>query len=175
MAEKNTSRQPTKKVERLFKWNPVAVVEKYDQDGNLYETVRTEGNGLTNAGIARLADLIIGGGAAALDDAHVRLGVGDSNTAFNPTDTGLGGSQFYQTMTATYPSISGSQITWRAEFTDTQANFTWECWGLDVDEGGSPSAGATPDELFNRKVFNFGTKSGGTWSLTVTINIAQPS
>lgn len=159
----------------VFKWSPVAVVKKYDNSGKLYETVRAEGNGLTDAGVARLTALLIGDPVVALDSSHVRIGVGDSTSAFSPSDTNLGSSQFYQVMSPGFPDIDGSVVTWKCEFADAEANFSWECWGLDVDASGGVSAGATPIELFNRRVFNFGIKTGGTWSLAVTINITQPT
>lgn len=166
--------QTKRRAPQSIKWRPVATVEKYDSNHNLFETVRCEGNELTNAGVARLTELVIGEtGTEALDASHCRLGVGDSDAAFDPTDNSLGANEFYEVMVSGYPNIESNQILWRVEYGDTDANFTWASWGLDVDDAGSVTAGATPVELFNRRVFNFGTKSGGTWALTVTVEFAQ--
>lgn len=157
---------------RIAIWRPVATVRKYDKDGNLYETISSEGNLLTDNGISRISDLLVGNSSSPLDLDHARLGVGDSSTPSSPSDSSLGTNEYYGVLDDE-PTIEGSTINWRTEFGDSDANFEWACWGIDVDDNGSVSASDTPAELFNRKVFNFGTKSGGTWSLSVTISIAQ--
>lgn len=154
-------------------WRPVATVRKYDTSGRLYETVSCEGNELTTVGLNRVADVLIGS-SQALTNTATRLGVGDDDTAFDPSDSGLGTNERYAVMEATYPSVDTDEITFQAVFEDAEANFAWECWGIDVDDSPPAADGDTALSLFNRKVFNFGIKSGGTWTLTVVVGLTSP-
>lgn len=159
-------------------WRPVATVRKYDNTGRLYDTISCVGNEITAAGLERVADLLVGGGTyAALTATTVRLGVGDDANAFDPGDTDLstGSNQRYATMEAGYPSVDGDEITFQSIFEDSEANFAWNCWGLDVDDTPTASDGNTALSLFNRKVFSFGIKSGGTWTLTVVVGMSATS
>lgn len=157
-------------------WHPVATVRKYDIFGDLYETISCEGNELTTIGLNRVADVLVTGSGGSFDpltNTTCRLGVGDDDTAFDPGDTSLGSSERYATMEATYPQVSGDEITFQSIFGDTEANFAWECWGIDVDDSPPASDGNTALSLFNRKVFSFGIKSGGTWTLTVVVGMSS--
>lgn len=179
-----------------FRWNPTAVVEKYDQDAvraviertgvlnpsadllaryvQPYDVIRVEGNALTTAGKNRLSDLIIGANANTLDASRVRLGVGDNAAAFAVGDTALstGSNQYFRVMDATFPSQAAGVISFKASFGDTEANFGWQCWGLDVGTPTVASSGSVNTPLVNRKVSSLGTKAAGTWALTVTVTIA---
>lgn len=157
-------------------WHPVATVCKYDDNGNLYETISCEGNELTTAGLERVADVLVNGSSGSLKPlttTAVRLGVGNSSTAFDPSDTDLGSSQRYATMESGYPSVDGDEITFQSVFGSNEANFAWECWGIDVDDTPPAADGNIPLSLFNRKVFSFGIKSGGTWTLTVVVGMSS--
>ncbi len=158
-------------------WYPVATVRKYDRDGNFIEEVTSKGNLLTESGRARLADLLIGEGTGPLASDNVRLGVGSDDTAADSTDTNLSlfNEEYYQLMDVGFPSSTNGVLTFAATYEDDEANFLWQCWGLDVDDAGSVIAGDTPVDLFNRKVFNFGEKDGGTWLLTVTVSSFNPN
>lgn len=158
-------------------WNPVATVRKFDRDGKLIEEITSEGNLLTASGRSRLADLIVGEATGDLAEGFVRLGVGDNQDSADPANTNLseGSNEYYQIMDEDFPDSTDGVVTFVATFDDDDANFSWQCWGIDVDDAGSVVAGSTPVDLFNRKVFNFGEKDGGTWQLTVTISAFTPS
>lgn len=154
-------------------WHPVATVRKYDEKGRLYETISCEGNELTTAGLNRVANVLVDGGNQALTETACRLGVGNDDTPFDPSDTDLGTSERYATMESGYPTVNGDEITFQSVFEDSEANFAWECWGIDVDTTPPASDGDTAISLFNRKVFSFGIKSGGTWTLTVVVGLSS--
>ncbi|NIR93237.1 MAG: hypothetical protein GWO08_06045, partial [Gammaproteobacteria bacterium] len=133
-----------------------------------------KGNIVTTDGQNRAANLLAGVADVPLDSTAVRIGVGDDNTAASASDTNLSGDgdEYYQVLDATYPQVSGNSITFRSTYSETDANFFWESWGIDVDDTQTVSASATPNELFNRKVFSFGEKTGGVWTLTVTVSLS---
>jgi hypothetical protein len=180
-----------------IRWNPRAVVSKYDDDqvrytnhimGGVnaprdpngddlarhckpYEVIEVEGNLLTTAGLTRITGLIIGTLSTTLDSTRVRLGVGDSATAAVVGDTDLGTNKYYRVMDATYPQASAGVLTFQGSFGSSDGNFAWQCWGLDVGTA-TVSSSATVATLCNRKVSSLGTKSAGTWVLTVTVTFS---
>lgn len=157
--------------ERLT-WQVEVEVQKFLNDealrrGEAYEVVRRKGNLLLNEGIAELLDLLIAAGTpTAYNNGNARIGVGNSNTAAQATDTGLlGGSTAFRAMEATYPSRSAQTVTWRALFGSGDGNFAWEEWSIDN--------GVTANKNLNRKVEALGTKAAGTsWQMTVTVTIS---
>lgn len=168
--------KPRKKAEGLG-WFPVATVKKWDRDGNFIEEITSKGNLLTSSGRARLADLLIGEATGPLAAGNVRLGIGDDANVADASDTNLSETtnEYYQVMDVGFPEATSGVITFVATFADDDANFSWQSWGIDVDDVGSVVASSTPVDLFNRKVFNFGEKDGGTWQLTVTVSAFTPS
>lgn len=176
-----------------IRWRPASLVQKFDRDqvawvrgktGLLepdcdtllryvkpYEELYNEGNLLTTAGLDRITKRITGVTATALDATNSRLGVGDSSTAAAVGDTSLTGTtnSYFRLPDATYPTQSNGVLTWKASFADTEANFAWNCWGVD---GGIANGQAATAPLVNRKVQSMGTKSSGTWALTVTITLS---
>ncbi len=130
-----------------------------------YEVVPIHGNLLLNEGITRLQNLLIGGGGIAFSNAAAYLGVGDSATAENATQTGLQAAvnKAYVAVAATYPQISSQTTTWRGVFDGATANFHWQ--EFTVANGNSDAA-----ENLNRKVSDQGTKTAGqTWTLDCQI------
>lgn len=160
-----------------IKWNPICIVRKYDNDGNFIEEVRSEGNILTTAGMARLVALVASEPAGSppvnLNEDSVRIGVGDDDTPAEATDTSLGTNEWYQVLESGYPETDGSTISFHVVFGVDDGNFTWSSWGIDVDDTETVVSGDTANELFNRKVFQFGTKDGGIWDVTVAVNFAS--
>lgn len=134
-------------------------------------------NALTTAGLARLTSLLTAGGGQALTATACRLGVGDSSTVFAAGQTDLQASagsthRQFNVMDATYPSISGGVITFKATFATGEANFVWNEWCVDV---GAPTVtqGTTVNALMlNRKVQALGTKASGSWALTATVTLS---
>jgi hypothetical protein len=174
------------------RWKPTAVVSKYDDDQvayvsrlagpnpdgaslsrycTPYETIESEGNLLTTAGVTRITGLIIGTLSTTLDSTRVRLGVGDSATAATVADTDLGTNKYYRVMDATYPQAAAGVLTFTSSFGSSDGNYAWQCWGLDVGTA-TVTSSATVATLVNRKVSSLGTKSSGTWVLTVTVTFA---
>jgi hypothetical protein len=158
-------------------WNVLTRCEKWFDSRDFAggaspdEMVEKYGNLLLNAGITRLLNLLIGSGATAFNNTNSRLGVGDSSTAAAASQTDLQGTnKFFMTMDATFPTVSGQQVTFKATFGTGDANFAWQEWGID---NGSSSGATGTAPLLNRKVESLGTKtSGGTWVLTTTITIS---
>lgn len=126
------------------------------------------GNCLLNEGIQLLEDIIAGldTTSAKWDNANAHLGVGDGTTAESASQTGLQGTnKSYKGMDAGYPSRSNQTLSWRATFGDSEANHDWQEFTVvnSSDDSG---------KNLNRKVENKGTKSGGSWTLTLQVTIS---
>ncbi|TAH58214.1 MAG: hypothetical protein EWM48_02095 [Sphaerochaeta sp.] len=122
---------------------------------------------LTNAGRNFIANAIINNGSPTFfTNANAHLGVGDSNTAFAATQTDLVATtnKLRKAMDATYPQITGNVITFKSTFGSSDANFTWAEWGV----FNASSAGT----MLSRKVEALGTKTTGTWVLTITETVS---
>jgi len=121
---------------------------------------------LTNAGRDLIAQAIIGEAITAFDNANAHIGVGDSTTAFAATQTDLQAAtnKLRKPMDASYPQRTGNAIDFRATFGTSDANFTWNEWGV--------FNAATGGVMLNRKVEALGTKtSAQSWQITVTDTI----
>jgi hypothetical protein len=101
-----------------------------------------EGNCLLNTGIDEMWDLIAGDSANHFDNSGARIGVGDSSTAADASQTDLqaASNKTYKAMESGYPTTSSQK--------------------------------ATFGKCLNRKVESLGTKSGGTWTLEVSITLS---
>lgn len=136
------------------------------------ESLTIEDNGLLNAGITALLDLLAGGGTyPAFNNANANLGVGDSNAAFSAAHTDLQAAvnKLFKGMDATYPQVAAQTITFRATFGAAEANFAWE--ELGVKNGAGAISGTV--KLLNRRVASAGVKANGsTWTLTLTITVS---
>ena len=127
-----------------------------------------KGNVLLNEGIDELWTIICSSGGTKFDNASAYLGVGNSATGEQATDTGLiGASKLYKVMDGSYPTYGTSQLAvWRSTFASGDANFAWE--EFTVANGGSDG-----DKNLNRKTSSEGTKqSGQVWELTLTITLS---
>jgi hypothetical protein len=133
-----------------------------------YEVIEGEGNCLLNSGIDEIWDLVTGAVSGAdhiFDNTHAQIGVGDSNTAADATQTDLQASsnKTYKGMESSYPISTGQKATFKASFGDSEANYTWNEWVVKQQ---------TSAKCLNRKVENLGTKSSGTWTLEVDITLS---
>jgi hypothetical protein len=153
------------------KWQPRWKIEKFLNDEDVlnnkpYEIDEWDGNVLLNEGITAMLTLIIGGAETAYSNANAELGVGNSSTAANSTQTDLqGASNEWNAMDASYPQVSGQIVTFRSTFGSTEANFAWEEFSV--------RNGSVANKNLNRKVTSKGTKaSGETWILTLTIELS---
>ena len=149
-----------------FKGDFKTLEEALKAKAELLETLEFEGNLLLNEGIDEMWDLITGAGGTAYNNTNARIGVGNSNTAAQATDTGLlGGSTAFKAMDGGYPTSTTQKATFRSTFGSADANFAWE--EITVDNG------SAPDKNLNRKVQAMGTKAGGTtWVATLEITLS---
>jgi len=145
-----------------------------------YDVIEGEGNQLMFGGVSILWQFALGNGTTTADqtltylnNARAALGVGDSTTATARTQNDLQAAtnKFRKAMDATYPqhtdatTAGADTITFRSSFATGEANFAWQEWAV------FNSATAATGRMLNRKVESLGTKSSGTWTLTVTIQI----
>jgi len=133
-----------------------------------YEVIEGEGNCLLNTGIDEIWDLVTGavsGASHIFDNAAAQIGVGDSNTAADATQTDLQAAtnKTYKGMESGYPTSTSQKATFKASFGSSEANYTWEEWVVKQ---------STSSICLNRKVESLGTKSTGTWTLEVEISLS---
>jgi hypothetical protein len=130
-----------------------------------YEVINGEGNCLLNSGIDEIWDLVCGDATNQFNNAGAQIGVGDSNTAANATQTDLQAAtnKTYKGMDSGYPTSTTQKATFKASFGASEANYTWNEWVVKQ---------VTSGKCLNRKVENLGTKTGGTWTLQVDITLA---
>jgi hypothetical protein len=130
-----------------------------------YEVIDGEGNLLLNSGIDEMWDLIVGDSANHFDNTNAQIGVGDSTTAADATQTDLQAAtnKAYKGMDTGYPMSASQQATFKASFGDSEANFAWNEWVVKQ---------ATSGNCLNRKVESLGTKTSGTWTLEVNITLS---
>ena len=133
-----------------------------------YEVIEGEGNCLLNTGIDEIWDLVTGavsGASHIFDNAAAQIGVGDSNTAADATQTDLQAAtnKTYKGMESGYPTSTSQKATFKASFGSSEANYAWEEWVVKQ---------STSSICLNRKVESLGTKSTGTWTLEVEISLS---
>ena len=133
-----------------------------------YEVIEGEGNCLLNTGIDEIWDLVTGavsGASHIFDNAAAQIGVGDSNTAADATQTDLQAAtnKTYKGMESGYPTSTSQKATFKASFGSSEANYAWEEWVVKQ---------STSAICLNRKVESLGTKSTGTWTLEVEISLS---
>lgn len=131
-----------------------------------YEHIERDGNLLMTAGATILWNLLIGAGGTVFSNANAYLGVGDSTTAASAgqTDLQAATNKLRKAMDATYPQVSTNTCVFRSSFGSSDANWAWAEWAT----FNASSSGT----MLNRKVEALGTKSTGTWTLTVTLSLA---
>jgi len=130
-----------------------------------YEVIEGEGNCLLNTGIDEMWDLITGASSNHYDNSNAQIGVGDSSTAADPSQTDLqaASNKTYKGMETGYPASSSQKVTFKSSFGASDANYAWNEWVVKQ---------STSAICLNRKVESLGTKSGGTWTLEVTITLS---
>lgn len=152
------------------KWTIKRYANKEEhRKGNNYSESIIEGNLLLDAGATNILELITGNGTPVVwNNANARIGVGDSSTAEDSSQTGLvaATNKAWVAMEATYPQVSGQTATWRAVFDGTTANFDWREFTI---VNTSDDTGIN----LNRKVSSQGTKaSGQIWTLDFSITLS---
>lgn len=162
-------------------WKVRTMVEKFDGDYTAeeiaargikpVEVFHERGNLVTNAGIQRIIDQLIGATTAPYNNTNCRLGVGNSSTAASAGQTDLQASagssnRQFKMMDSTYPSRSSQTMTFKATFASGEAQFAWNEWCIDK---GTADGTTVTAPMLNRKVSSMGTKGAVSWALTVTI------
>lgn len=116
---------------------------------------------LTAAGLKYITNAIVGQGTP-FNSANAYLGVGNGREAFNPAQTDLQGTSIRKKVDSGYPIVTAPTLTFKATFEPTEANFSWNEWGL--------FNAATGGVMLSRTVQSIGTKnSTQTWILEVDI------
>jgi hypothetical protein len=134
-----------------------------------YEVMEGEDNCLLNAGIDEIWDLVTGavsGASHIFDNAAATIGVGDSATAANATQTDLqaAANKTYKGMEAGYPTSASQKATFKSSFGSSDANYVWNEW---------VAKQSTSAKCINRKVSAMGTKAAGsTWTLEINITLS---
>lgn len=134
-----------------------------------YGRLEGEDNCLLNSGINEIWDLVSGvvsGTGHIYDNTKAQIGVGDSNTAANATQTDLQAAvnKTYKGMEGGFPTSASQKITLKSSFGSSDANYEWKEWVVKQ---------STSAKCLNRKVDAMGTKaSGSTWTLEVTITLS---
>lgn len=149
------------------------IIEKYPE--RFVGSEKVEGNVALREGLYLLTGIISGidTTSAKWDSSNAYIGVGDSSTAENASQTGLlGTNKAYAPMDAGYPRRATSAndaeqfVEWRATFGADEANFSWQEFTV---VNASSDAGVN----LNRKVENKGTKvSGETWTITLRVTFS---
>jgi hypothetical protein len=145
------------------------------------EEVVIRKNLLMFGGVSCLWECLIGNGTTAaganltfFNNANAAVGVGDSTVAAAATQTDLQAAtnKTRVAMNASFPQhtdgtvAASNTITFQSSFGSAVANFSWN------ETAVFNSATAATGRMLNRLVQSFGTKSSGTWAMTVQITIS---
>lgn len=147
----------------LVQWRCVSKLSKYREDiepyrgkeaefyklFKPYEVIEMEGNALLNAGIDLIWDLVTGTSAAHFDTANFKVAVYIVDTWVNGVSDGG------------YPTSSAQAVTFKASWTGASGDGVWSKWRV-----------TNGTIAMNEKTEALGTKSGGTWTLEVSITLS---
>lgn len=136
---------------------------KASRDVAPWEVVEGDYNAMVDAGINAALLLLVGGGGTAFNNANAYLGVGSSTTAWATGQTALTTQLARVAMKATYPVTGSKKQTFASDFTGATGDGAWQEWGI--------FNAAAAGTMLSRKVESLGTKSGGTWTLTVDFSL----
>lgn len=149
----------------LARWTPKWTIFKYDEKGTLYEISVITGNKLLNVGINEIWDLLTGVSSNHFDNTNTLIGVGNSSTTADASQTDLlGTSKTYKGMDAGYPTSGTSQkFVCRSTFGADDANHDWQEFVIKNNASG---------KVLNRLVSNQGTKAQGqTWVIIFEVSL----
>lgn len=168
----------------FYNWRCISTVEKwskaaYDAGAPPEEVLTQVGNLRLIGGASIIWQRLItkapstsstGAALQALSTDNAKIGVGTSTATASKTQTALQAASTakkYKGMSTGFPShtdatgsTSAQSCQFKASFTSTEANFAWREWAVANSSGG---------RHINRAVGNLGTKTTGTWTLTVTL------
>ena len=133
------------------KWHCSTVLKKYgENETEPYEVRTIEGNALETAGITAMWDLIVGGG---VKDAF--------NQANSTLEVYAGGSYVAGSLDGASPETISNGKKWKASWAGASGDGAWTKWKI---------TNGTDD--LNEKSEALGTKSGGTWTLEVSVTLS---
>ena len=165
-------------------WHCEATLRKYTQhqyDNGLlpYQTVQNLSNVPTIGGISLLLERGItlapstsatGAALQALSSGNASIGVSTSTAAASKSSTALAGSPVWSSHTSGDPhtdsiaSTAAQTMTFKGSWGTTQANFAWRSWAV-------ANSTVSGYRMVNHALQNLGTKTTGTWTLTVKLSI----
>lgn len=134
-----------------------------------YEVVSTGQNIILDGGANEILKIICGTGGTVYNTSNAKIYVGTDTTSENASQTGViasGGNKAYANMDSGYPKVDGRTATFRASFSEGEANFAW-------NEASITNGTGVGSVAMNRKVSTMGTKNGGTWTLQLTISLVS--
>jgi hypothetical protein len=148
------------------------------EDGQAY----SDGNLVTTQGLTVIWRLATGGGGTTLINTTTRLGTGNGSGTAAAGDTDLSAAagsanRWFQIMDSTFPSFATNVLTAKATWATGDGNYAWNEWGLDVGTATVASSNAVQAVSGNNGLFShktsaaLGTKTTGSWVLTVTVTI----
>ncbi|MDD3492973.1 MAG: hypothetical protein PHZ19_05715 [Candidatus Thermoplasmatota archaeon] len=132
----------------------------------------SHGNLALTAGLDVLCLLLIGNVNCQPYGATSRILVGDGTTPAAQEQTALQGeNQAAAVMTPGYPMVDQPRaVLFQASFSEDEANFAWEEWGIDNGVDAEIGSGFG-EKLLNRKVEYRGTKNGGVWVIQTRVQL----
>jgi len=136
------------------RWHCHTVLKKYREDRleditEPYEIRTIEGNALKAAGITEMWELIVGAAATAWNHANSTL------------EVYTGAAYEAGTLDGASPETVSGGKKWKASWAGSDGDGEWTKWKV--------TNGETD---LNEKTEGLGTKSGGTWTLEVSITIS---
>ena len=159
---------PENRISRLLKSGMLLSEAKLLYPEDYKGEVSWRHNTALNEGLQELIDIICGLGAPTTwAHANASLGVGNGETAVDPSQTGLqGASKAYAVADATYPARVNRTAEWRATFGAGVGTFDWHEYT--VINGVDDTA-----KNLNRCVSDKGTKDAGdSWVLSLKITFS---
>jgi hypothetical protein len=116
-----------------------------------------------------ICDKVIGGSTYnAYNSTNAHIGVGDSSAIHAASQTDLqAATNKLRKIVDSAPTRTANTMRFIATFGTGDANFAWNEWAVFNASSGTTA----PAAMFSRKVESLGTKTGGTWQLTVDVTI----
>lgn len=135
------------------------------------EVVIETQNIILDTGANEMLKLITGTGGTAFSSSNAYIYVGDDNTPEKASQTGILSSTKTRGTNYDYAAVNKVEVTGRlavftATFNETVGNFAW-------NEAAITNGIGVASVAMNRKVDNLGTKSGGIWTLQITISLTS--
>ena len=160
--------------QKLGAWVRYRVVKRRVGEQKPYAVDESKHNCFLIEGMNEMWNLILGIGGTAYNSTNAYIGVGDSTTAENESQTGLQGTnKYYKGMTSGYPKgpadAGDKKAVFRSVFGANEANFAWN--EVTVANGNSDAA-----KNMLRIVASKGTKSSGEeWTAEVEVQFQNPA